>query len=165
MKIREVEEQDAKAFLKLLKEIDDSNNMLYNPGERSTTVGQQRKMIVAIKNNPRSVFMVAEKNGQLVGYIGLIAEKLQRKKHIGRVVIGVSEQSRGLGIGTKLFQEIFKWAEGKEITRLELTVIEKNIVAIKLYKKIGFIKEGRRVNSLYIDGKYIDEWSMYKMIE
>lgn len=165
MKIRDVEEQDAKAFLILLKEIDDSNNTLYNPGERSMTVEQQRKIIVAIKNNPRSVFMVAEKNSQLVGYIGLIAEKLQRTKHIGRVVVGVSDQSRGLGIGTKLFQEIFKWVEGKEFTRLELTIIETNIVAIKLYEKMGFIKEGKRVNSLYIDGKFIDEWSMYKMIK
>ena len=36
MKIRESEEQDAEVFMKLLCEIDDSTNILFNPGERKT---------------------------------------------------------------------------------------------------------------------------------
>jgi len=161
---RVVEEQDAEAFLKLLREVDDSNNMLFNPGERNTTVEKQRNIIKAFKNNPRSAFFIAEKNGELIGYIGIIAEDLQRTQHIGRIVIGVSEQSRGLGIGTKLFQEVFEWIQGKYFTRLELTVLVTNTAAINLYEKMGFIIEGKRIDSLNIDGQFVDEWSMYKRV-
>ncbi|HWI48470.1 MAG TPA: GNAT family N-acetyltransferase [Rummeliibacillus sp.] len=164
MIIRVVEEQDTEAFLKLLREVDDSNNMLFNPGERNTTVEKQRNIIKAFKNNPRSAFFIAEKNGELSGYIGIIAEDLQRTQHIGRIVIGVSEQSRGLGIGTKLFQEVFEWIQGKYFTRLELTVIVTNTAAINLYEKMGFIIEGKRIDSLNIDGQFVDEWSMYKRV-
>lgn len=164
MKIREVEEQDAESFLKLLCEIDDSNNMLYNPGERKTTVEKQRNIIRILKKEPRSAFFVAEKEENLSGYIGIMAADLQRTKHIGRIVIGVSQESRGLGIGSKLFLELFEWIKGKHFSRLELTVLVSNDVAIKLYEKMGFVKEGKRIDSLLIDGQFVDEWCMYKRV-
>ncbi|WP_397538428.1 GNAT family N-acetyltransferase [Rummeliibacillus pycnus] len=164
MIIREVEEQDTEAFLKLLCEVDESNNMLFSPGERKTSVEKQRNIIIRFKNDPRSAFFVAERNDELFGYIGISAGDLQRNKHIGRIVIGVSEHSRGMGIGTKLFQKVFEWIKGKHFTRLELTVIETNETAIKLYDKVGFIKEGMRIDSLNIDGRFVDEWAMYKKI-
>ena len=164
MIVRQAEEKDAKQFLELLCEIDASNNMLFNPGERKTTVEQQRKIIQDFKNDPRSAFLVAENEGDLIGYIGLVAGNLQRISHIGRIVIGVSKKARGKGIGTKLFEEVFKWIEGKHFSRLELTVIERNTAAINLYEKVGFIKEGKRIESLIIDDKFVDEWSMYKNV-
>ncbi|MGG0655726.1 GNAT family N-acetyltransferase [Rummeliibacillus pycnus] len=164
MKIREIEVLDAEPFLKLLCEVENSNNMLFNPGERSTTIEKQINIIQSIKNDPRSTFLVAEKEDRLIGYIGIMAGDLQRTKHIGRIVCGVSEQSRGLGIGTKLFQEVFNWIEGKYFTRLELTVLVTNSVAIKLYEKMGFIKEGKKIDSLLIDDQFVDEWYMYKRV-
>lgn len=164
MIIRQVEEKDAEKFLKLLCDVDDSNNMLFNPGERNTTVEQQRKTIQYFKNHPRSVFLVAENEDGLIGYIGLVSENVQRRSHIGRIVIGVSEKVRGKGTGTKLFEEIFNWIEGKHFSRLELTVIVTNTAAINLYEKMGFLKEGKRIDSLIIDGKFVDEWSMYKKV-
>ncbi|WP_170061454.1 GNAT family N-acetyltransferase [Rummeliibacillus pycnus] len=164
MRIREIEERDAEAFLRLLCEIDDSNNMLYNPGERKTTVEIQRKIIQAFNKKQRSTFFVAEEKERLIGYIGIMAGDLQRTKHIGRLVIGVSQQSRGLGIGTKLFQEVFEWIREKHFSRLELTVLVSNDVAIKLYEKMGFVKEGKRIDSLLIDGQFVDEWCMFKRV-
>ena len=135
MIVRQADEKDAKQFLELLCEIDASNNMLFNPGERKTTVEQQRKIIQDFKNDPRSAFLVDENEGDLIGYIGLVAGNLQRISHIGRIVIGVSKK-----------------------------VIERNTAAINLYEKVGFIKEGKRIESLIIDDKFVDEWSMYKKV-
>jgi RimJ/RimL family protein N-acetyltransferase len=36
--------------------------------------------------------------------------------------------------------------------------------AIKLYEKVGFHKEGIKEKSMLVDGKYIDEYYMAKLI-
>lgn len=45
-------------------------------------------------------------------------------------------------------------AEQKGLTRIELTVREKNKSAIALYEKFGFEKESIHKNAVCIDGKY-----------
>ena len=39
-----------------------------------------------------------------------------------------------------------------------------NLNAIKLYEKVGFIKEGVKKNSLLVDGNYVDEYYMGKIL-
>lgn len=164
MIIREAQVADAERFLTLLKEIDDSNRMLFNPGERKTTVDQQKKVLERFVNDERSVFLVAEKAGEFLGYLGLVSDDFERRRHIGRIVIGVSEKSRGQGIGTKLFESIFKWVEGKSFKRIELTVIKDNESAYHLYQKMGFELEGEKVAALLIDGEFVNEMYMYKLL-
>ncbi|MBK3494699.1 GNAT family N-acetyltransferase [Viridibacillus sp. YIM B01967] len=163
MIIREVQVADAERFLTLLKEIDDSNRMLFNPGERQTSVEQQQKVLEQFAIDERSVFLVAEKAGEFLGYLGLISDDLERRNHIGRIVVGVSEKSRGQGIGTKLFESIFKWMEGKSFKRIELTVIKDNESAYRLYRKMGFEFEGEKVAALLIDGEFVNELYMHKL--
>jgi RimJ/RimL family protein N-acetyltransferase len=45
-------------------------------------------------------------------------------------------------------------AKIKGLTRIELTVREKNTPAIALYEQMGFEKEGIHKNGVCIDGKY-----------
>ena len=63
-----------------------------------------------------------------------------------------------------MFKMLDEWALSNEITRLELTVAAENINAVNLYTKMGFIKEGIKKNSLIIDGKYMDEFYMSKIL-
>ena len=77
--------------------------------------------------------------------------------------MSVSERSRGIGVGTKLFNELDSWATANNIHRLELTVASKNKAGLSLYKKAGFEIEGTKRQSLIIDGKYMDEYYMAKL--
>ena len=70
-----------------------------------------------------------------------------------------------MGIGSKLFSELDKWARENNLTRLELTVVSSNMVAKYLYEKNGFEIEGTRKNAMIIDGKYVDEYYMAKLYE
>ena len=58
---------------------------------------------------------------------------------------------------------LFDWSKENRITRIELTVRRSNILAISLYTKMGFIEEGIKRNSLYINSKYEDELYMAKI--
>jgi RimJ/RimL family protein N-acetyltransferase len=79
-------------------------------------------------------------------------------------VIGILEQFTGKGIGTQLFQMLEAWARSNDIHRLELTVMTHNERAIALYKKMGFEIEGIKKHSLFVNGEYVDEYYMAKLI-
>lgn len=57
-----------------------------------------------------------------------------------------------------------KWAKENAIKRLELTVICTNIVAKQLYEQKGFVVEGTKKNAMLIDGDYVDEFYMAKLL-
>jgi RimJ/RimL family protein N-acetyltransferase len=63
-----------------------------------------------------------------------------------------------------MLSKLEHWAKGTGIRRLELTVMTHNERAVGLYKRIGFEVEGLRKDSLYVDGRYVDEYSMAKLL-
>lgn len=138
--------------------------MLHEPGERDTTVTQQRQAIERISSEERSVFFVAEIGGQLAGFIAAFGGKMRRNKHSAYLAMGVHDAFRGQGIAPKLISTVFEWATDIGISRLELTVIKENAKAIKLYQKMGFEIEGEKVHSLMIEGELANEYYMYKLL-
>jgi len=163
MLIRSIRINDAEKFLNMLKKLDrETKNMMFQPGERKTTVKDMKKKIEeSLKSD--SLILVAEKETEIIGYISIKRGFAERIKHSGYVVIGVLKNYWGKGIGSKLLVYGEKWARENKITRLELTVMTHNIKAIELYEKIGFKKEGVKIKSLIIDGEYIDEHYMSKI--
>jgi ribosomal protein S18 acetylase RimI-like enzyme len=164
MIIRPIEITDAEEFLELSKRIEESGFMLYEPGEKQTTVEQQRKMIEKVKAEEKSIFFVAESEGALAGFIAALGGTVRRKSHSAYLVLGVDEKFRGQGVASQLFNQVFEWANEKNITRLELTVIKNNDRAFNLYRKMGFVIEGEKVHSLKIKGEYVNEYYMYKLL-
>lgn len=164
MVIRTAEPNDAKQLVDLMEEVERSNYMLFEPGERKTTVDQQRKRIEAMRREETSTILVAEDNGELVGYLFAIGGNPTRAKHAVYLVIGVAESARGQGVGAKLFTTLEEWAKDQAIHRLELTVMVHNKAAIALYEKMGFEIEGTKRHSLVIDGNYVDEYYMAKIL-
>ena len=57
--------------------------------------------------------------------------------HIRGIV--VSSKFRSMGIGSKLFEEIENIAENKNLKKITLEVLDSNISAYSLYKRLGFI--------------------------
>ena len=164
MNIRPIEVDDAERFLALSKKIDDSNMMLFDPGERQTLPDQQRRTIEVINAKKTSTFFVAEDYQKLAGFIGAIGNELNRKQHSAYLALGVLEEYQGQGVATKLFNAVFEWAKQVGISRLELTVIQHNRKAFNLYKKMGFEVEGEKIHSLMINGQPVNEYYLYKLL-
>ncbi|MDX8366770.1 GNAT family N-acetyltransferase [Cytobacillus sp. IB215665] len=164
MIIRPIELNDAEKFLQLNKSIDESGFMLFEPGEKSMTLEQQRKAIENIIAEKNSLFLVAEVEHKLVGFMNAFGGKVKRNQHSAYLVLGVLDDFQGRGIASSLFNSVFAWAKDKEISRLELTVIKDNIKAFNLYKKMGFVIEGEKVNSLIINGQPMNEYYLYKLL-
>jgi RimJ/RimL family protein N-acetyltransferase len=166
MLIREIQPVDAENFLCLIKQVEsEAKFMLMEAGERKTTPKQQHKKLEHIKQQSNSTIFVAEQEkGKLVGYLIAIGGSVKRTKHSAYLVIGILEEYRGLGIGTRLFQRLEEWAINSNISRLELTVITQNEAGITLYKKSGFEIEGIKRKSLMIDDEFYNEYFMSKLL-
>lgn len=165
MLIREVKIEDADILINLIKNVEaHSNFMLMEPEERKTTPRQMQKQIEDLASRDNSTIFVAEKEGVLAGYQIVIGGTAKRVKHSAYIVIGISDQNRGQGIGTALFQRTEQWAKSRHISRLELTVVTENKAGVALYKNSGFEIEGIKRNSLLIEGTFFDEYYMAKLL-
>ena len=65
---------------------------------------------------------------------------------------------RGKGVGTFAIASMVNHAfSNLNLRRIQLEVLDSNEVAKNLYKKIGFVEEGRKRKAVYKNGKYVDE--------
>jgi RimJ/RimL family protein N-acetyltransferase len=163
--IRHIKRSDAEGLANLINRVEnEAEYMLFEPGERQTTPEAQRKRIEAIEKEANSTIIVAEDDSQLVGFLMAIGGTARRNKHSAYLVVGIASGHRGKGIGTKLFEGLEAWALEHSIHRLELTTVIKNEAGVALYKKAGFVIEGTKKHSLLINGEFVDEYYMGKLL-
>ncbi|ANU16155.1 GNAT family N-acetyltransferase [Planococcus maritimus] len=164
--IRTAEHGDARSLALLQKAVEaESDFMLYGKDERSLSTQRVRKQIIEWKQSGHSAIIIAILNGQHVGYLMVIGNEAKRAEHRAGLVLGLLKEAQGKGIAKSLLEKAEDWAKQKNISRLELTVVEANDRARKLYEKAGFQAEGTRQRSLIIDGKEHDEIYLAKFLD
>jgi RimJ/RimL family protein N-acetyltransferase len=165
MEIRQVRLNDAENFVRVIKQVEnEAHYMLFEAGERNISIDKQTKIIESILKEDNSTIFIAEEEKEIVGYLMVFGGKAKRNKHASYLVVGIVQSHRGKGLGTKLFMALNKWAINHKIHRLELTVVTQNEAGLGLYKKMGFEIEGTKRHSLFIDGKFVDEYYMSKLL-
>jgi len=133
------------------------------------TVARERKYLATINGfnleaTQKFIQMVEEKNlaqfyaikdDEVIGWCDIIPKSQEGFKHTGVLGMGVIKEFRGRGIGKTLIIMALKHAKevnGLEIVKLE--VFESNMNALKLYEKMGFSVEGRKLKARKLDGVY-----------
>ena len=80
--------------------------------------------------------------------------------------MSVERAWRGKGVGEGLLHTLMEWAkENPLIEKVGLSVLSSNTRAIGLYKKAGFVEEGRRPREIKMGhGEYVDEILMFRFV-
>lgn len=104
------------------------------------------------------LLLVAELEGALVGIAGLHrVGPSPRRAHARTLGLWVRPEAQGRGVGRALLQALIDYAERwAGVRRLELTVNVDNPRAIALYRRCGFVEEGRLRAYALRDGEYVD---------
>lgn len=89
------------------------------------------------------VHLVAFEGDLLVGHVTVQRERHPVTRHVASLSIAVAAGARGRGIGTRLMDEAVAWAKRSGVEKLVLSVYPHNEPAIALYRKFGFVEEGR----------------------
>lgn len=164
--LRTIRAEDAQQFLALCRQLDQETHfMMLEPGERTTTVDQQRERINRVLAQPNQTILVAEEDGELIGYISGMGGDYRRNWRTVHIVIGILQRYSGQGIGKRMFQMLEEWAKSQSMHRLELTVMTHNQRGIALYQRMGFQVEGVKRDDLFVDGGYIDQYMMAKLLD
>lgn len=93
-----------------------------------------------IERNVAARYLVAEKDGQVIGYAG--AWVILDESHITNIAI--AEAQRGNGYGRVLTQALMQYLANLGAEYATLEVRKSNIRAQNLYKSLGFIQLGVR---------------------
>ena len=165
MGIRILSEADIPAYYKLSLKLDEETHFrLYEVNERPYNLKEFTLDTVAFIKRPNCCILLSEEDGQLVGYLQAIGRSARRVRHVVSINLAILQAYTGRGLGAALFSALELWARQKEIKRLDLSVMLDNVPAQKLYERLGFVKEGLKRGSMFVDGKYIDEYYMYKWL-
>jgi RimJ/RimL family protein N-acetyltransferase len=100
--------------------------------------------------------LVAVADDELVGFL-FVDESFG----FGELGMMVDAEWRGRGVGSALVAAAIEWARARGLHKLVLGVFPHNTAAIALYRKFGFVEEGRRVE--HIRRQSGDLWDLIEM--
>ena len=144
--------------------LSESDFFLHEPGDRARTVDDMKTVISAFLESPNSLMLGAWLDGNPIGEGVLIGGQLNRTRHAASLGVGVAREYYGTGVAEQIMRGMETWAAASGICRIELTVMTHNVRARKFYDRLGYQEEGIKRASARIDGKWVDEYLMSKLI-
>jgi RimJ/RimL family protein N-acetyltransferase len=165
---RSITLDDAEALAAFFIAIDSETQfLLFEPGERTQGPEEWRRRIEQTHAGGTNAILVAvddDAPGELAGVLVAIGDARQRIKHSASLVLAVRKAYAGQGIATRLFAAREEWARARGLHRLYLQVQANNHRAVALYHKLGFTVEGFHRHAVRLDGEWVDDYTMAKLL-
>ncbi|MDP2780761.1 GNAT family N-acetyltransferase [Devosia sp.] len=113
----------------------------------------------------RALFGVVTETGELAGIVLYDRDSGERESHRGWLLqVYLKPAMRGTGAALALLETAIAHA-GSEVLQVHLMVGVHNLPAIRLYEKAGFRIYGTDPRRLYVNGRYIDEHMMVRLLD
>ncbi len=110
-----------------------------------------KRQIASLLQNPNSVSLLAQMNGEIAGFIIALIHQRKSEK-TGRIyTLDVAVKARKKGVGLKLVEHAEQILRKKGVKTCHLEVRIDNIAARELYKKLGYV-ETELLKGFYPEG-------------
>lgn len=162
--IREATPRDTAAVLALKRQLAEETKFLLLEPDEVPSEQSLGDLLRTINRTDNATWFLAEDGTDVVGMLGITGGKLARNRETAKLFLGIVKQRWGCGVGRGLLAAAESWARQRSIRRIELTVNTHNDRARKLYKRMGYVTEGRMRAALVVDGRPVDEYVMGKVI-
>jgi len=143
------------------------NNIIaeLDPESKKVTLKDQEKLVQEMLQgllNKKEVLFCAITGSEIIGRC-LLTPFSGPSSHMGEISLSIIKEFREEGIGTALIKEACGVAKDKLNLRIiDLCTDETNIIALDLYRKLGFQKYGVIPKGHLVKNKYVDKIFMYK---
>lgn len=101
---------------------------------------QRRRNFIQTVAEADRVMFIADRAGEHVGHLGI-----ELRRGLAEIGMMVAPEARGVGVGGALMQAAIDWCRDRSAHKVALTVWPHNTAARALYKRFGFVEEGRLV--------------------
>jgi UDP-4-amino-4,6-dideoxy-N-acetyl-beta-L-altrosamine N-acetyltransferase len=152
--MRPVEEKDLEKIRKIRNDPSTWMNLTHI---NLINVDDQKKWFASLSKQRTSkrFYTVCKGKEQLVGIVRM--DEFDWVNRNVRVGCDVAKHLRGKGYGTQIMQMVMEYCFNYlNMHRLWLLVLENNVRAQTVYKKVGFKTEGRYRQAVYRNGQYYD---------
>jgi RimJ/RimL family protein N-acetyltransferase len=135
--------------------------------EFNMTEAKEREWVLEHNEAAGDLVLVADSEGVIAGLLFFESGPRQRQLHRGALHMSVDRRWRGRGVGEAMLKVLLEWAkENPVIEKVGLSVLSSNTRAHGLYKKLGFIEEGRRPREVKLGkDEYVDEILMFRFVK
>jgi ribosomal protein S18 acetylase RimI-like enzyme len=159
LNIREARVEDAAILVAADRDTAETPGLLVSRSSELTLESFEKKIVELSKSGR---YLVAEKDGKIMGHAFLDPMPLQAISHVFRLTIVVHPGYESQGIGNALMKKLMDWAtQTPRVRKIELLVRATNQRAIRLYSKLGFLEEGRFKDRVRLpDGSFVDDLAM-----
>jgi ribosomal protein S18 acetylase RimI-like enzyme len=139
--IRTARASDARSFLVFWSAVVAEGRNVRSESVRHSARVYRRRFRRSWTENEAHIVAVA--GDRVVGHLFIQREDHPVTRHVASLGIAVSADKRGRGIGSALMREAFRWARHYGVEKIVLSVYPHNAAAIALYRRFGFVEEGR----------------------
>ena len=153
--IRPARPRDAASFVEMWQAVVEEGRYV-----RSETVAHPRRVYRSRFRRPwtdQEAQLVAVEGERVVGHLYIQRERHPVTRHVATLGISVAPDRRGRGIGAALLDESIRWARSVGVEKIVLSVYPTNTAAISLYRRFGFVDEGRLARQSRRSTGYVDE--------
>ncbi|MDI6878716.1 MAG: GNAT family protein [Desulfitobacteriaceae bacterium] len=160
--LREAVKEDAPELVTYLHKIGGESDFLtFGYGELSVSVNDEEALLEDSRNAQNKIMILALVGDKIIGNLHFTGGGRARIKHTGEFGVSVLKDYWNQGIGTALVQELIQWAKASNVIRkLNLRVRSDNESAIRIYEKLGFIKEGFITREFFISEQFYNSIHM-----
>jgi phosphinothricin acetyltransferase len=163
IQIRSYQTEDTQAILDIINHIILHSTALYDYNIRSY---EQQQNILEEKINKNFPVIVAELNGQVIGF-GMYSEFRFREANKFTVEhsLYVNQDFHGKGIGKFLLQELIDLARKQKLHTMIAVIDAENQSSIEFHEKFGFKTVGIIKESAYKFDRWLDSVFMQLLLE
>lgn len=160
--IKEATQNDAQQIIEFYNIVGGETDFLsFGGNEFKRDVEEYEAYLESTRLEENSIILLATLNDEIISIATINSSQKSRIKHVGTLGIVISQRFIGQGLGRKMMEQLIQWATSNGITRkISLITREDNAVAIELYEKLGFEKEGLLIKDNLIGGIYYNSLMM-----
>ena len=142
---------DARALLGALNEVANEGRFLLRRAWEITPELEQRWVSVALGDSDLVLVAMLLDNPhtraeqEIVGGLSLVRGRPEFVRHTAELAMWLRAAYRELGLGSAMLEYALTWLRaGSDIEKITLSARSSNRRALNLYRKYGFVEEGRR---------------------
>jgi len=139
--IRPAKQRDAASYLKMWTAVVAERRWVRTEQVRYSVRGYRRMFRRPVTDDHARLVAVAW--GNVIGVLTIERLNHPVNRHVATLGMAVEASWRGKGIGAALMTAALEWARSAGVEKVSLEVYPSNVAAVSLYRRFGFVEEGR----------------------
>ncbi|MGZ4132373.1 MAG: diaminopimelate decarboxylase [Actinomycetota bacterium] len=139
--IRPARPGDVRAFLPFWRRAIADERTMRTDDQRTTAAEYRSRFRRSYGEDEAHI--LALQGGRVVGYVMAGRDRNPVTRHVASLGLAVAADRRRRGVGTALLAAAIRWGRGVGVEKVLLSVYPDNVPAIAMYRRFGFVEEGR----------------------